>query len=119
MLTNHRAEAHSGSWSAAKIGAAIILSVLSVTSAHAGGIINLNCVGGGKSVNCVAQWAMTAGDPNLRAVPETLSEADKTHASTLDRKWLAHCRPVIQRDSYGVARYQYSAPGCEFGASAD
>lgn len=115
MLTSHRAEASSASSSAAPAGVAIILSVITLTSAYAGGIIDLNCVGGGKSLNCVAQWATAAGDPYIRAVPEALDEAEKAHASSLDRKWLARCRPTIERDGYGVARYQYSAPGCEFG----
>lgn len=120
MLTSHRAEAPSASRSAARAGAAIVVSVATLmTSAYAGGIVNLNCVGGGKSFNCVAQWATAAGDPNIRSVPETLDEAEKAHASALDRKWLARCRPAIERDNYGVARYHYAAPGCEFGIGAD
>jgi hypothetical protein len=118
VLTSHRAEAHSASWSAAHVGAAIILSVITLTSAYAGSVIDLNCVGGARSFNCVAQWA-TAGDPYIRIVPDALDEAEKAHATALDRKWLARCRPVIERDSYGVARYHYSAPGCEFGIGAD
>lgn len=118
MLTSHRAETSSAAGSAAQVGAAIILSIITVTSAHAGGIVDLNCVGGGRSFNCVAQWA-TPGDPNIRVVPDALGEAEKTHATALDRKWLARCRPVIEHDGYGVARYHYSAPGCEFGIGAD
>jgi len=118
VLTSYRVEAPSASSSATHIGAAIILLVINLTSAHAGGVIDLNCVGGGKSFNCVAQWA-TAGDPYIRVVPDTLGEAEKAHATAQDRKWLTRCRPVIEHDGYGVARYHYSAPGCEFGIGSD
>jgi hypothetical protein len=32
-----------------------------------------------------------------------------------DHKWEERCRPTIAQDRYGVPRYQYAAPGCEFG----
>jgi hypothetical protein len=114
VLTSDRAGAASVSWSVAQIGAVIVLSVLTFTSAYAGGVIDLNCVGGARSFNCVAQWA-TAGDPYIRIVPEALDEATRARATAVDRKWLARCRPVVEHDGYGVARYRYSAPGCEFG----
>ena len=46
-------------------------------------------------------------------------EAEKARLATRDHKWLARCRPVIERDRYGVARYYYAAPGCEFGVGTD
>ncbi len=118
MLTSRPAEAPSASWSVAQVGAAIILSVMTLTSAYAGGVADLSCVRGAKSFNCVGQWA-TAGDPYVRQVPEALSEAEKAHVLARDRKWLTRCRPVVEHDSYGVARYHYSAPGCEFGVGTD
>ena len=48
-----------------------------------------------------------------------LGEAEKARLATRDHKWLARCRPVIERDRYGVARYHYAAPGCEFGVGTD
>jgi hypothetical protein len=119
VLTSRRAETPSASPRAAHVAAAAILSVITFTSAYAGGIINLNCVGGGKSLNCVAQWATAAGDPNIRAIPETLGDAEKAYATARDHQWLARCRPVIERDGYGVPRYRYSAQGCEFGVGTD
>ena len=85
---------------------------------HAGSVINLGCLAGTSSFNCVAQWA-TAGDPYIRVVPEPFGEAQKAQLAARDRKWVAQCHPVITRDIYGVARYHYSAPGCEFGLGAE
>jgi hypothetical protein len=66
----------------------------------------------------MAQWAFP-GDPHIRPVPESFSETDKARAGARDRRWLIHCHPVVRRDAYGVARYQYAAPGCEYGVGAD
>ena len=118
MLTNNPAGKSSALRSVAFAGVAMVLSVTAVTSAHAGGIGVLSCVGGARSFNCAAQWGI-AGDPNVRGVPEALGEAEKAQAVARDRKWQAHCRPVVERDYFGVARYQYSAPGCEYGVGAD
>jgi hypothetical protein len=46
---------------------------------------------------------------------EPFGAAGNTRVMALDRKWLARCRPILKYDHYGVARYHYSAPGCEFG----
>jgi hypothetical protein len=113
VLTNRRADRSSASRSAVLAGAAIMLSVITVSSARAG-----NCVGGGRSFNCVAQWGV-GGDPYVRIVPEALDEAERTRAAARDHKWQTRCHPVVERDIYGVARYQYSAAGCEFGVGAD
>jgi hypothetical protein len=101
-----------------RLGAAIALSAIALTSADAAGVGGLSCVGTGRSVTCMAQWG-AAGDPHIRPVPEPLGEAEKALAETRERRWLTHCRPVIGHDAYGVARYQYAAPGCEFGIGAD
>jgi hypothetical protein len=100
------------------MGAVMMLSLATSTAALAGNLADLSCVGGARSFNCVAQWG-PAGDPMIRTVPEAVSEAEKTHATAQDRKWLARCRPVVEHDRYGVARYRYAAPGCEFGIGAD
>jgi hypothetical protein len=118
VLTNRRAEASFASQSAASVSAAIVLALAAFTSAYAGTVVDLSCVGPAKSFNCAAQWG-TAGDPYVRQVPEALGEADKARLAARDHKWLARCRPAIERDRYGVARYYYAAPGCEFGVGTD
>jgi hypothetical protein len=118
VFTNRTAEKSSASLSVARVGAGMILTVLTMTSAYAGSIINLSCVGGAGSLNCVAQMA-TAGDPYLRVVPEALGETQKAQLAARDRKWVAQCHPVVERDMYGVARYRYSTPGCEFGLGTE
>lgn len=118
MLTNRATEKSSASWPVTQVGAAIILWVTTLTSAHAGGVADLSCVGGARSFNCAAQWA-TAGDPYVRTVPDALGEAERAQAAARDHKWMMRCHPVVERDNYGVARYQYSAPGCEYGLGAE
>jgi hypothetical protein len=117
VLTNRPAGKSSLCWSLARLGAAIGLSATTLTSAYAGAGM-LSCVGGPRSFNCAAQWG-AAGDPHVRTVPRGLGEAEKVQAATRERRWLIHCQPVIERDAYGVARYQYAAPGCEYGVGAD
>jgi len=116
VLTNRPAE-KSASWSFAHFGATLVLSVVALTQAHAG-VADLSCVRGARSFNCAAQWA-TSGDPYVRAVPEVFGEAQKAQAAAREQKWIKRCQPVVARDGYGVARYHYSAPGCEFGVGAD
>ena len=63
--------------------------------------------------NCVTRWG-TYGDPYVRDVPQP-SDADKARAMARDKRWADRCRPYIAQDRYGVARYHYALPGCEFG----
>lgn len=60
-----------------------------------------------------------AVDPYVRYVPEPFSDADRARQAERDREWVARCRPIIVQDGYGVPRYHYAAPGCEFGVSKD
>ena len=102
-----------------QIGVAIICAVAAVTSASAGGVGDLSCLGAAPmNFNCAGRWDMAPGDPYIRLVPEP-GEAQKAALKERDRKWLAHCRPVVERDAFGVARYRYVAPGCEFGVGED
>jgi len=116
MLIHRAVEATS--WSNARVAATAILSVATAMPAWAGTVTNLNCVGGAWSYNCVSQGA-NVDDPYLRIVPDALGEADEARASARDHRWLARCRPVLEHDIYGVARYRYAAPDCEFGAGAE
>ena len=117
MLTSHGARAPLA-WSAAHVGAAIILSAIILTPAYALDASNTSCVGGWRGYNCATVWG-PAGDPHVRLVPEPLDEAEKARLAAGERKWQARCHPVIAHDRYGVARYRYSAAGCEFGVGED
>jgi hypothetical protein len=118
VLTSRSAEASLASWPAAQAGAGIVLCVLTLTAAYAGNVAGQSCVGTARSFNCVDNWT-PSGDPYVRIVPDAVSEAEKAQMMERDHRWLARCRPLVQRDSYGVARYHYASPGCEFGVGSD
>lgn len=118
MFKSDAAEPRSASWLIAKVGAAAVLSAVTLRSASAASVIDLSCVVGAHNFNCAAQMA-TGGDPYLRAVPEPIGERQKAQIAARDRKWVARCHPVVERDGYGVARYHYAAPGCEYGIGAE
>ena len=103
---------------AARYGGAAALSVVTLaviwSAAYADGMALGGCVGGTGALNCVVRWG-EAGDPYIRIVPEPTNDAERTRSVERDRKWQQRCRPTIMQDRYGVARYRYSAPGCEFG----
>jgi hypothetical protein len=44
------------------------------------------------------------------ASPEEVAAAEAR-----DRRWAERCDPVIRQDRYGMPRYTYGAPGCEYG----
>jgi len=58
-------------------------------------------------------WAH--GDPFIRKVPQPRDAAERARAKDEDRRWVERCRPTIHPDRYGVPRYHYARPGCEFG----
>jgi len=118
VLTNRAAEKSSAWWRLARDGAVIAVSAMTLTSVYAGGIGTLNCVGSRGNVSCVGQWG-PGGDPNVRAVPKSLGDEERAQAAARERRWLAKCEPVIERDRFGVARYHYAARGCEYGIGAD
>jgi hypothetical protein len=104
------------SWSA-HLGAAATLSILTLSStwsaARADGMAIGGCVGSRYSITCFSHWGAYR-DPYVRLVAPA-TEAEKALGAQRDRKWQAHCRPDVFQDRYGVPRYEYAAPGCEFG----
>jgi hypothetical protein len=54
-------------------------------------------------------------NPHVIQVPPPASEAEAREVERTVRLWRAHCHPAIRQDRYGVSRYVYAAPGCEFG----
>jgi hypothetical protein len=103
--------------SGAGLGAVLSLSALLVplasTAARADGMAVGGCVGTRYSITCVTRWGGYS-DPYIRLVPHQ-TEAEKAHSAEHDRRWQAHCKPVVVQDPYGVPRYEYAARGCEFG----
>jgi hypothetical protein len=98
---------------AACLAAAATFTASGLSPAHADGIAVGGCIRTHFSINCVARWG-AYGDPYVRQLkPE--GEADKALAADHDRKWKSRCRPAVFQDHYGVPRYEYAAPGCEFG----
>ncbi len=91
-------------------GALVTAALLAPGPAAAGGIDSLSCTGSGAFFNCVRRWDATP--ERLTPDPE-----DEARSAERERKWLARCRPTVRQDSYGVGRYHYAAPGCEFGRS--
>jgi hypothetical protein len=68
-----------------------------------------SCIWGYGAFFCTT-WG-TASDPYIRRVPSSVGAEER------NRKWVADCHPKIFRDRYGVGRYHYAAPQCEFGVA--
>ncbi len=54
-------------------------------------------------------------NPYIIEVPPPRGEKEIADAAARERLWQARCRPAIRQDQYGVRRYHYAAPGCEYG----
>ena len=100
------------------IGAAVAISVAvwcaGMTSATAQVVQSGGCIGTFFSINCTSRVG-PAGDPYVRIVPPPLDADAAARALERERRWADRCRPTIVPDRYGVSRYRYAAPGCEFG----
>ena len=114
MLTLSCAKVAMASRHAVRIAIVAFALAAMWSTAHADGVAAGGCVGDWNSLNCVARWG-EPGNPYVRTVPQSADEAERTRAAERDRKWEARCKPVIAQDRYGVPRYRYAAPGCEFG----
>ncbi len=98
-------------------GAMFSLAGVPVAEANSG---VLNCSGGRSSFNCALLYG--GGEEGLGRVieiPAARSDEQRARMDERDRKWRAHCQPSLHYDRYGVARYSYKAPGCEFGRLGD
>jgi hypothetical protein len=121
VLTFHFASAQRPARSANAIAAALVLSMpfwcaglAAAQAQEAAAVQTRGCVIDEYSMNCVERYG-PAGDPHLRAVPQPLDAAAIARAQERERRWAARCHPVIALDPYGVSRYRYAQPGCEFG----
>jgi len=89
--------------------------LLWLATADAGGVAITSCVGAGRSVTCVESWRTSDDEANVKRLAPRLTDEEMAEFARRDRLWLARCRPVVRADEFGVNRYYYSAPGCEFG----
>ena len=54
-------------------------------------------------------------NPFVITIPQPHTEKEIAESAERIRLWQARCRPVVRQDQYGVRRYHYAAPGCEYG----
>jgi hypothetical protein len=100
--------------------AAPTLLALSIMSAPARsepieGMRTWNCYGTRGMESCVSTFRKGRFHPHVISVPAPLSPNEVAAAEARDRRWAERCQPVIRQDRYGMPRYSYGAPGCEFG----
>ena len=91
-----------------------LLASAAARPAEAEGVRVNGCVGTWHASGCTTVWAPLGGT-YIRKVPQPVSAEERARAAEEDRRWVARCRPTLRQDRYGVARYQYARPGCEFG----
>jgi hypothetical protein len=94
--------------------ASIAIAAAVPTSAQAQEVETGGCVFGGGAISCASHWAPYS-DPYIRTVPPPADAQAHTLSRERERRWVQYCRPVIRQDRYGVPRYYYAQPGCEFG----
>jgi len=92
------------------------LSLLVPQLAQADAVESTSCVGTFRSQSCITRWRDNAGNPHIIEVPPLRSEQDLAESKERWRLWQARCKPLLDRDRYGVARYVYAQPRCEFGS---
>ncbi len=98
-------------------GAALALPLIALAAARPAEAAEVRvdgCVGTWHAVGCTSIWA-PLGDTYIRKVPQPRDAAERAQANEEDQRWVARCRPTLRQDRYGVARYHYARPGCEFG----
>ena len=97
--------------------AALALLALSMMSAPARseGVATYNCYGNRNMKSCVATFRREGFHPNVINVPAPQTADERAAAEARDGRWLERCGPGIRQDRYGMPRYSYVAPGCEFG----
>lgn len=95
--------------------ALLALSMMTGPARSAEGVRTFNCYRTHNMASCIATFRRGRLDPHVIAVPASQSAEEQAAAETRDRRWAERCRPLIRQDRYGMPRYSYTAPGCEFG----
>jgi hypothetical protein len=76
---------------------------------------NLSCVWGAGIASCTYLENTNGGGAKIVRVPRPTSAEDVADAEAREAAWMKRCHPVVIPDQFGVGRYHYSAPGCEYG----
>ena len=99
--------------------AALALLALSMMSAPARSapdrVYTSNCYGTRNMVSCVHARRRGPFNPHVISVAGPQTPEEREAAEARDRRWVERCQPMIRQDRYGMPRYSYGAPGCEFG----
>ncbi len=73
-----------------------------------------SCVFSYGAAHCVRQYRYNdSGNSGIKHYAEPAEEV--AEAREREKVWEARCRPTLRQDYYGVNRYVYAAPGCEYG----
>jgi hypothetical protein len=92
----------------AGLAAAFTVAAMAPT-AQADRVRSTSCIMIQGLLSCTTRWH------RYDAEPPQLTEQELAEARERERVWTARCRPEIRQDNYGVPRYIYAAPGCEYG----
>jgi hypothetical protein len=78
-----------------------------------------SCVFSGGAVHCVKQYRYgDRGNGGAQSLKEP-DPKDIAESREREERWVARCKPELHHDRYGVRRYSYAAPGCEYGRDID
>jgi hypothetical protein len=78
-----------------------------------------SCVFSGGAAHCVRQYRYgDSGNNGVQSLKEPNPE-DIAESRAREARWVARCKPQLRSDRYGVNRYVYAAPGCEYGQDRD
>lgn len=92
------------------------------------GTFSLTCItpaigGDRQCVQIVFSSTCSNNTPDPGKFDEVVRLAPTDEGQARDSKreldWYRRCKPIVRQDHLGVSRYEYSAPGCEFGKSED
>ncbi len=78
-----------------------------------------SCVHSRGSTHCIQRYRERDGD---KGGVQSLRERDDdalSESRERERQWVSRCQPALRHDRFGVGRYMYAAPGCEYGRSQD
>ena len=78
-----------------------------------------SCVYSFGATSCVQQYRYGDSGSNGFQAVRAPSESDMAEAREREQQWVSRCRPQVRHDAFGVGRYVYAAPGCEYGQHQD